>query len=156
MIALHAKECQVLLAPDALHVAQPAATLTGVIRREAVGKALRDIREAKGLKLEDVAIPAGSDAGNLSRIERGLQGYSDETIGRLADALGTPLSQIYALAEQIGRGAVTPNTVGLVQAIESLPPDSRGAVQKVVDSFAKSAPWDGEVERRRGGKEGKG
>lgn len=145
-----------LLAPHALHLAQCPATFGGVLTRKAVGKALRDIREAKGLNLEDVAVPAGSDAGNLSRIERGLQGYSDDSIGRLADALGTPLSQIYALAEQIARGAVTPDTVSLVQAIESLPPDSRGALQKIVDSFAKStATWDG-LERRRGGKEGKG
>lgn len=156
MVSLNAKDCQVLLAPDALPVAQRPHTFCGVLTRKVVGKALRDIREAKGLNLEDVAIPAGSDAGNLSRIERGLQGYTDESIGRLADALGTPLSQIYALAEQIAHGAVTPNTVGLVQAIESLPSDSRGALQTVLDSFAKSAPWDGEVERRRGGKEGRG
>ena len=156
MIGRYTKECQLSLVPHTLRDTQASPTLGGVVTREQVGKALRDLRLAKALRLEDVAIPAGSDAGSLSRIERGQQGYSDETMMRLADALGTPLSQIYALAEQIAHGVVTPNTVGLVQAIESLPPDSRGALQKVVDSFAQSAPWDGEVERRRGGKEGKG
>jgi transcriptional regulator with XRE-family HTH domain len=156
MIALYANGCQAMLASDALPVAQCPATFGGMIRRQAVGQALRDIRTAKGLNLEDVAIPADSDAGNLSRIERGLQGFTDDTIGRLADALGTPVSQIYALAEEIENGTTTPDTVGLVRAIDSLHPDSRGAVQTVVASLVKSAPWDGEVERRRVGKEGKG
>jgi transcriptional regulator with XRE-family HTH domain len=53
-------------------------------------------------------------------------------------------------------GSYDPETLRVARAIESLPPDSRGALQKVVDSFVKSAPWDGEVERRRGGKEGRG
>lgn len=44
----------------------------------------------------------------------------------------------------------------VARAIRSLPPKSRVALQTVLDAFAQSAPWDGEVERRRGGKEGKG
>jgi transcriptional regulator with XRE-family HTH domain len=43
----------------------------------------------------------------------------------------------------------------VARAIRSLPPKSRVALQTVLDAFAKSAPWGG-VERRRGGKGGKG
>lgn len=70
-----------------------------MLTREAVGQVLRGIRKAKGLKLEDVAIPAGIDAPNLSRIERGLQGDSFETLGAIADVLETRASEICAIAE---------------------------------------------------------
>lgn len=130
---------------DPLRVAQASATLRRVVSRESLGKALRQLRLDKKLDLEDVA----SDASGLSRIERAEQGYSHESLGEFADALGTPISQIYALAEEIQNGTATPNTVALVHAIESLPDDSRGAVQTLVASVAKStAEWNG-VKRRR-------
>lgn len=43
----------------------------------------------------------------------------------------------------------TADTLRVARAIESLPPKSRVALQTVLDAFAKSAPWDGEVERRK-------
>jgi hypothetical protein len=83
------------------------------------------------------------DKGNLSRLEGGKlapgkSGYSHKSLGRLADALGTPMSQIYALAEEIENGRTTPDTVRLVTAMESLPDDSRAAVKTLVDTVAKS------------------
>lgn len=130
--------------PYPLRVAQGAVTLSGVISRESLGKALRQLRLDKKLDLEDVA----SDASGLSRIERAEQGYSHESLGEFADALGMPVSQIYALAEEIENGTATPDTVALVHAINSLPDDSRGAVQTLVNTVVKStAEWDG-VKRR--------
>ena len=128
-----------------------------MLTRKEVGEALRSIRKAKGLNLEEVALPAGTDAGSLSKIERGLQGFSDESLGRIADVLETRLSQIYLLAEEIARyGPPKPDTISLAQRIDSLPPDSQVVLQKVANSFVKStATWDG-LERRRGEKEGKG
>lgn len=55
----------------------------------------------------------------------------------------------------MGRGPkkpLGPKTVILMETIDCLPPDSQVILQKVADSFVKSAPWDGELERRRGGK----
>lgn len=129
---------------DPLRMAQGQAKLSRVISRESLGKALRQLRKGKELDLEDVA----SDASGLSRIERAEQGYSHESLGEFADALGMRVSQIYALAEEIENGTATPDTVALVHAINSLPKDERGAVQTLVDSVAKStAEWDG-VKRR--------
>ena len=56
----------------------------------------------------------------------------------------------------IGEAAKTYDleTLRVARAIQSLPPKSRVALQTVLDAFAQSVPWDGEVERRRGGKEG--
>ena len=133
---------------------------------------MRLIRVEKGLKLEDVAISADFDAGNLSRIERGQQGYSDETLSRLAEALEIRLSELFTKAEEITEAAsrrskarqpqplakphLDPETSRLAEAIQSLPPDARNHLQAVTDSFVKSQAiedWNG-VERRRktGGK----
>lgn len=65
-----------------------------------VGEAIRRIRLEKGATLEDIAFAAGTDAANLSRIERGRQGFTQEMITRVAKALGVPVSTLYARVEQ--------------------------------------------------------
>lgn len=52
-----------------------------------IGARIRKIRKAKGLTLAEVAINAGTDTGNLSRIERGLQDVSSKIIGKISLAL---------------------------------------------------------------------
>jgi transcriptional regulator with XRE-family HTH domain len=137
--------CQARFGYSALRETQYSVTLNPMISRESLGEALRRLRVEKKLDLEDVV----TDASSLSRIERGEQGYSHESLGQIADALGTPLSQIYALAEAIQNGTTTPETVRLVLTMESLPEKPRGSIQEIVDTVAKSiAPWDG-VGRRR-------
>lgn len=130
---------------------QDTPTLTSVVTVKALGDALRRIREGKGLKLDYMEDRAGMDKGNLSKLERGQGkgGYSHESLGRLADALGTPVSQIYALAEEIENGTVTPDTVRLVTTMESLPEKPRAAIREVIDTVSQStAGWNG-VKRRR-------
>ena len=53
-----------------------------------IGQVIREIREARKATLEEVAFAASTNASNLSRIERGAQGYSPETLERIASALG--------------------------------------------------------------------
>ena len=53
-----------------------------------VGANIRYLRKKKGKTLAWVAARIGSDTGNLSRVERGLQGFSEELIGKIANALG--------------------------------------------------------------------
>ncbi len=65
-----------------------------------VGEAIRRIRREKGATLEDIALAADTDAANLSRIERGRQGFTQEMITRVAKALGVPVSALYARVEQ--------------------------------------------------------
>jgi transcriptional regulator with XRE-family HTH domain len=45
---------------------------------KAVGQNIRRIRLEKGLTLDHVASRAQTDTGNLSRLERGKQGYTDD------------------------------------------------------------------------------
>lgn len=60
-----------------------------------IGKVIRQLRLAKGMTLEELAHLADMDAGNLSRIERGKQRYSPETLEKIATALGVPIYQLY-------------------------------------------------------------
>lgn len=80
------------------------------------------------------------------------------TLDRLARTLGMSQDELFHGAPR-GHGlpvrdeppTYDAETLRVARAIESLPPKSRVALQTVLDAFAKSAPWDGEVERRKPG-----
>ena len=63
-----------------------------------LGKALHELRTGKGMTLADLAGSVNSHVGNLSRIERGLARPSIDLLYRLADALDTSLSDLFAVA----------------------------------------------------------
>ena len=71
-----------------------------------IGSVIREIRLAKGLTLEEVAYGAGTDGGNLSRIERGLQRCIPELLERIAATLQVPFSVLYQRVEagRVDRG----------------------------------------------------
>lgn len=64
-----------------------------------IGAVIREIRQAKGLTLEEVAYAAGTDGGNLSRIERGLQRCVHEVLEGIAAGLGMSVAELYLEAE---------------------------------------------------------
>ena len=85
-----------------------------------IGSVIREIRLAKGLTLEDVAYDAGTDGGNLSRIERGLQRCIPELLERIAAALDVPVSVLY---QQVEAGRVDKGEqVQLIKAAYSAKP----------------------------------
>ncbi|NIF20288.1 XRE family transcriptional regulator [Candidatus Pantoea multigeneris] len=61
-----------------------------------VGDKIRQIRKAKKLTLSELALLAESDVGNLSRLERGKQGYSDAQIKKIAAALQVPAAELFS------------------------------------------------------------
>lgn len=64
-----------------------------------IGQVIRQIRKARQATLEEVAFAADTNASNLSRIERGIQGYSTETLERIATALGMTVAELHLRAE---------------------------------------------------------
>ena len=64
-----------------------------------IGAVIRKIRQSKGLTLEEVAYAAGTDGGNLSRIERGLQRCVHEVLEGIAAGLGMTIAELYLEAE---------------------------------------------------------
>jgi len=65
-----------------------------------IGDAIRTVRREQGATLEKIALAAGTDAANLSRIERGKQGFTPEMIARISKALKLPVSALYSRVEQ--------------------------------------------------------
>lgn len=65
-----------------------------------LGAALKQLREAQGVTLEKIALEAGTDVGNLSRIERGTQKPNIELVAKIAAALQIRMSALYLLLEE--------------------------------------------------------
>lgn len=65
-----------------------------------IGEAIRKARQEQDATLEKIALAAGTDAANLSRIERGKQGFTPEMLERIAKALKLPVSALYTWVEQ--------------------------------------------------------
>ncbi len=70
-----------------------------------IGQVIREIREAHKATLEEIALAADTNASNLSRIERGAQGYSPETLDRIAIALGVTVSELHRRVETAKQAA---------------------------------------------------
>lgn len=60
-----------------------------------IGNTIRKLRKEKGLTLNQLATLIESDVGNLSRLERDQQGYTDSTINKIAAALGVPVPALF-------------------------------------------------------------
>lgn len=75
-----------------------------------IGRAIYALRKEKGLKLEAVALDAGTDSGHLSRIETGSRKPSLAMLERIAAAMDVRVSMIVALAE----GEVAPSATGQI------------------------------------------
>jgi transcriptional regulator with XRE-family HTH domain len=73
-----------------------------------IGQVIREIRLAQGATLEEIALAAETNASNLSRIERDAQGYSPETLDRIAVALGTTVSALHLRMESAAKTARKP------------------------------------------------
>ena len=65
-----------------------------------IGQVTRKIRKERGATLEEVALTAGTDPANLSRVERNLQQLTPEMLENVAKALAMPVSSLYLIAAQ--------------------------------------------------------
>jgi SOS-response transcriptional repressor LexA len=75
------------------------------------------MRKLKGLTLNQLATEIGSDVGNLSRIERGVQSYAGQ-IERIASALGVPIADLFTDIEHIDADG------NLIERSVNQPPDA--------------------------------
>lgn len=60
-----------------------------------IGTTIRKLRKDRHLTLNQLAALIGSDVGNLSRLERGQQGYSAQIVEKIASALGVPPAALF-------------------------------------------------------------
>jgi transcriptional regulator with XRE-family HTH domain len=114
-----------------------------------VGSAIRAARTKKGLTLNQLAHQAGVDAGNLSRIERGLQSVGIEPLRAIARALGVTVDTLASdeqsrsdLTDVIhSSGRVRDSVTASVVGKDALP----GRVPLV--PWAKLGEWDDLTDR---------
>ena len=71
----------------------------------ALGRAVREARERRGLSQEDLAAVVGTARGAVGALERGERDPSYDELLRLADAVGMPASALVATAEELEREA---------------------------------------------------
>jgi len=67
----------------------------------ALGKAIRQLREERGMTQEALAQEARITVGHMSMIERGHSNPTWATIRNIAEALDTPLAEVASSAERI-------------------------------------------------------
>ncbi|TVP87323.1 MAG: cupin domain-containing protein [Pseudomonadaceae bacterium] len=71
-----------------------------------LGLQIRRQRQAQGLKITDVSRIAGISQGMLSKIENAQVSTSLDTLTRLCDVLGLPMSKLFSQYDQQGGGAL--------------------------------------------------
>ncbi|MEH6499029.1 MAG: helix-turn-helix domain-containing protein [Pseudoalteromonas distincta] len=71
-----------------------------------LGMQIRRQRQAQGLKITDVSRIAGISQGMLSKIENAQVSTSLDTLSRLCNVLGMPMSKLFSQYDQQGGGAL--------------------------------------------------
>ena len=61
-----------------------------------IGTKIRALRKQKGLTILQLATAIDSDVGNISRLERNIQGYSESTLTKIAAALGVTGADLFS------------------------------------------------------------
>lgn len=89
--------------------AQDALRKTHLIFQDAnmsVGSTIRRIRKSKNMTILELANQIGSDVGNISRLERGVQGYSQDILEKIALSLDVKISDLFASESNIEELAI--------------------------------------------------
>jgi amino-acid N-acetyltransferase len=71
-----------------------------IVEHQPIGFILRELRKEKSLTLSQVAALAGTDSGNLSRMERGQQNISEAFLHKLCTILGCSPAYVFQKAQQ--------------------------------------------------------
>lgn len=98
-----------------------------------VGAEIRRRRKALKWTLEELANRVDSDTGNLSRVETGKQGASEEMLRKIAHALGCTVADLFAGTEAAANVAPAPlgtRRIPLVSYVQA------GHMTEAVDPYA--------------------
>lgn len=101
-----------------------------------IAKKIRGIREAKGMTAKEVTASAGMGAAMYSRIETGKTEPSLSTLEKIAQALGTRISDFFDedyVPPEIG--SYDASLLEKVKMIETLSEEEKKTVFSIVDAF---------------------
>lgn len=100
-----------------------------------LGQAVRRVRESAGMTVEELALRAGVDRGNLSKMETGKMGITMAKLFAIAGALGLPASELLRLAETDDEKAAL-----IVGLIISFPPEQKEKLIELIESLRTFSP----------------
>lgn len=105
-----------------------------------IGDNIRKLRQARGWKILELASRVDSDVGNISRLERGKQGYSDEMLQKIASALGCSVADLFAGADgaaNVGPAPLGSRRIPLISHVQA------GCMTEIVDPYSvgDAADW---------------
>lgn len=104
-----------------------------------VGENIRRLRKARGWKILELATRVDSDVGNISRLERGKQGYSDEMLRKLATALGCAVADFFFSGGDQSNVAAVPlgtRRIPLISCVQA------GAMTEAIDPYSVGDAFD--------------
>lgn len=103
-----------------------------------IGQVIKSLRVGQGLTQEQLSLEADVATSNVSRVERGLRQPTIDLLRRLAAALGTTVSEVYAHVEgrpdELGEPVetYTSETQALLRGYRELSPDNQVMVLEYV------------------------
>lgn len=104
--------------------------------RENLGEVLKRRRKELGLNQAEVAEPIGLSQADVSRMERGEQGFDSRTIFLLARQLRTSLTEIFSEVEQVSPTRLPAEAVEFARLWIQLPADMRDDYRKRIEALA--------------------
>lgn len=120
--------------------------------RVRLGAALKRRRVARQLTQVQLSERMGIDQANITRIERGKQGFDSETLFRIAKELGCSLADLFAEVEQTSTASLSKEAIDLARNWNSLPRPTREAYKKrieaLVKAYAQKIPGDEQLDQK--------
>lgn len=116
-----------------------------------VARRIRELREASGLSVRELARRAGLPPESVSRSERAVTEITLTNLARLCAGLGIDLPIFFEFSKGVS-GTQAADTARLTVLLEHLEPDRRRATVKAIEtllSVSLAGPRQGRPQRRR-------
>lgn len=106
--------------------------------KERLGRAVKRRRIEKGWTQSVLADEAGLNQADISRIERGEQGFDSSTIYKIAKALESSLTDIFAEVEQTTAPQLSPEAIEIARLCMMLPSSMREEYRKRLELLGRA------------------
>lgn len=119
------------------------------VQRREVGRRVVQLRESKGWGQEDLAHEAGVSVKTVSRVENGRHESRNNTVERIADALGVDKDELWPKPAPLGLGVEDPYQAQLDRIEEEIAKLRADVGRLVVATESRKAPAPTRQRRER-------
>lgn len=112
----------------------------------ALGQAIKARREAASLTQGQFGELVGIDQGNVSRVERGMQGIDSTTLFAIARVLECPLHLLFEEAEKRTGDLLSKEAIRVARKWQNAPPHQRAAYVALLGAGVGNDPNAGEAQ----------